>query len=431
MKSPWPASLLGRNLLVVLALVLAGQLAAGIIFRHFVQRPRAEAFVTVITEHLGALKAGIAALPPDQRQAFVTAFNERAARRSSPAATPAPFERLLLRGVSTRLAEAGMPVIWRQAPGQPMLVRLEVEGQAYWLATAGLDLPLALPRAALLIWLLALALSLAGAYLLTRRLHRPLARLAQAARDLGRGTEPPALMEEGPSEIAAVSAAFNAMHAELRRKEEERALMLAGISHDLRTPLTKIRLATEMLPPGQDPELQASLLASTRQMAGLVDRFIDYARDGSQERATLTDIPPLLRQTLAGIPGAEAFQLELAEMAPRVVRPSALARLLANLADNALRHGQAPYRLGCRPLGAGLCLEVADSGPGIPPEALEALRRPFARGDQARGGPPGAGLGLAIADRIAQAEGWRLDFLHPADGGFLIRLTLPAPAPEA
>ncbi|MDY0012920.1 MAG: ATP-binding protein [Rhodocyclaceae bacterium] len=434
MSRPWPPSLLGRNLLVLLTLILAGQLMAGVIFRHYVQRPRADAYVTVLTQHLGALGAGIAALPPEHRRAFVAAFNQNSASHGlsrEKSAIAAPFERLLLRRVSARLAEAGVPVTWRQEAGRALDVRLEVAGQGYWLTTAGLDLPLALPRAALLIWLLTVSLSVAGAFLLTRRLYRPLAHLADAATQLGQGADAPPLAETGPSEIATVSRAFNAMRVELQRKEQERAFMLAGISHDLRTPLAKIRLAIELLPEDQNPDLVASLLASTRQMTSLVDRFIDYARDDAEERPGPVLLPTFLGEILAGIAGGEAFSQDLAPTPTLTLRRAALGRLVANLVENALRYGQPPYVLRSRTTADHLTIEVVDGGTGIPPEALEALRRPFARGDSARGGAQGAGLGLAIAERIARAEGGQLAFLHPAKGGFLVRLSLPLAEPAS
>lgn len=423
----WPRSLAGRNLLLLLALLAASQLLAAVIFRHYVQQPRVAALVNLLADHLVSLEAGISALPARERESFVAAFNRKAqAQPGNPAAHPnAPFERLLLQAVSTRLAQDGMAVTWRAEAGGGLFVRLEVAGRPYWLATSGMNLSLSLPKAALVLWLFTFGLAALGAFLLARRVNRPLARLAQAAAKLGRGMRPVALPVEGPAEIAHLSQAFNRMGEELARRDQDRSLMLAGISHDLRTPLAKLRLAMEMLPAETDPAISESMLRSSQQMASLVERFIDFARHDREETPQLTDLAALVQEAVATVPGGESVALDLPPSRPRWARRAALGRLVSNLVDNALRYGHPPVQVILRDGAEGAELAVRDAGAGMSPDRAERLRRPFVRGDEARGGTVGTGLGLAIADRIAQVEGGHLVFSHPPEGGFEVLLRLP------
>lgn len=439
-----PASLFRRNLLLLAGLILAGQLIGALVFTRFVLRPRAVEFAATIAHNVIAVREGLAALPEAQRAAFTAAFNaSQEAAGSSFAREPGhaplglrPMERLLLRYTSAQLATRGIQAVWRQDSPDRLYLRLQLDERPHWLYTPALRASFGLPRAALTVWALSVLLALAGAYLIQRRLSRPLAALAGAAEELGRGARPAPLPEDGPSEIASLSRGFNRMMGELARQERERGIMLAGISHDLRTPLAKMRLAFEMLDGQADPELLASLVRASRQIDASIEQFVDFARDGeSAEPVSATDLPALLRACAARLDPPP--QLDLADLPALALRPQAFARLVDNLLQNAQRYGHRPDAtpeivLACRALSAGgveVC--VADRGPGIPPDQVEALLQPFARGDGARGGPPGSGLGLAIAARIARLHRGTLELLPRPGGGLLARVLLPLAEPGA
>ncbi|GKS83058.1 HAMP domain-containing protein [Acidovorax sp. SUPP1855] len=436
----WPRSLLGRQWLLVAALVVLGQLCAAWVARQMVLRPRAEQVAEGVARHVDALRAGLAALPPAQRAAFTDAFNRRArqlagtAAGAAPGARPSPVERTFMQAVERRLAadpdRAGAATAprWRRDEAGGLVLRVSFDGADHWLGLPGL-FP---TREATGAWLMAtvagMLLALAAAWWLQRHLHRPLARVVAAARRIARGQPPPTLPEEGPEELATVSRSINAMALALARADHDRALMLAGVSHDLRTPLTKLRLGVEIAQPRLDGDLAASMARSIDEMDAIVGQFLDFARVGEAEtpvRESLDALADAVAQAQAD--HGRTVRVEPGGAPPLPLRPQALRRAVDNLVENAWRHGAAPVvlRTGGAAQGAAAWIEVQDGGPGIAPQDLARVREPFARGGAARSGSPGAGLGLAIVERVARAHGGTLE-LHGAPGqGLRARIVLP------
>ena len=203
--------------------------------------------------------------------------------------------------------------------------------------------------------------------------------------------------------------------------------MLAGVSHDLRTPLTKLRLGVEIAGAQVDAPLAASMARSIDEMDGIVGQFLQFARSGEAEvptPASLNDLAQAVAEAQAD--HGRTVRLALGALPDVPVRPQALRRALDNLVENAWRHGTPPVLLRTGADADGVWLEVQDQGPGIAPAELDRIRQPFARGDgAARSGAPGAGLGLAIVERVARSHGGRLE-LHSAPGaGLRARLVLP------
>ncbi len=203
--------------------------------------------------------------------------------------------------------------------------------------------------------------------------------------------------------------------------EDERALLLAGISHDLRTPLTRLALETEMSV--ADETARAGMRADIEEMDRTIGQFLDYARPAEKIAATRVDLAALL----ADIAGRYTRRLASADISPASahVRPEPLRRAIVNLIENALRHGGAPIELSLTTQGREIVIAVLDRGPGIAPEQIARLKKPFARGEAARTGTGGAGLGLAIAERIVQAEGGWLELAPRPGGGLAARIHLP------
>lgn len=267
-------------------------------------------------------------------------------------------------------------------------------------------------------------LALFAALFVSTHLNRHLRRLSDAARGVGRGEGVPRLEEtHGPREFLEVNRVFNRMAADLERSRKDRELLLAGVSHDLRTPLTRIRLSAEFL---EDAEMRDGIVRDIEDMDAIIDQFIGYIRDGRDEPMLPGDLNALVREAVAQHDG-ERIELGLGDLPPVPFRRLAMKRLLDNLLTNAFRY--APEGLievrTRRTRGGDVVLSVADRGPGIPPDQLPDLLEPFTRGDKART-TKGSGLGLAIVRRIAQMHNGRIEVLNRDGGGLKVRVYLQA-----
>jgi len=241
---------------------------------------------------------------------------------------------------------------------------------------------------------------------------------------------PPPLPENGPSEIVNLNRGFNDMLSNLRQIEEDRALLLAGVSHDLRTPLARLRLGIEV--GSHDEESRQGMVDDIEAMDRIISQFLDFARDGREAPMEMQD-PSDVVATVVERQQRAGHDVRFARGGPArlPLRAIAFLRLVTNLVDNALRHGAPPVEITTRYANGSAVLEVADRGPGIPTEQVERLKRPFTRGEPARSGAAGAGLGLAIVDRIARLHGGALDLLPREGGGTIARVRLPVGSGEA
>ncbi|MDR0717374.1 MAG: HAMP domain-containing protein [Azoarcus sp.] len=264
-----------------------------------------------------------------------------------------------------------------------------------------------------------LLVAVIGAYLVVSRVGKPLRHLAQAARMVGKGQMPRHLEESGPQEIALVARAFNRMTDSLTRAAADRAFILAGVSHDLRTPLARLRLGIELS--GISGDDLAAMIADIQAMDRIVGQFLDYGRGAARESMQTLDLAALAGNIVAPyrLRGAR-IGFDAPERLPALAHNLSLCRALTNLIDNALRYAGEKQPLDIRVFTEDgmACVEVADRGPGMPPAEIERLRQPFTRLEDARSDTHGAGLGLAIVERIVHAHDGRLDLL-PRDGGGL------------
>jgi two-component system osmolarity sensor histidine kinase EnvZ len=272
-------------------------------------------------------------------------------------------------------------------------------------------------------------LSLVGAYLLVFGITRPLKALEQAARKVGQGELPPPLAEKGPQEIVAVASAFNQMSRDLTQLESDRALILAGVSHDLRTPLSRLRLGIELS--GATPDDVLAMSADIDEMDGIIGQFLDFARDAQSEQAAPCDLAMLLRdisESYARRGVSVTFDCPTELLPPQTLRVQSMRRAVTNLIDNAWRYAgeSKAIELGLAVHERRINIEVADRGPGIPPGQVERLKRPFTRLEEARSNARGSGLGLAIVERIARLHDGKFDLLQREGGGLLARISLPA-----
>ncbi|HUO66087.1 MAG TPA: ATP-binding protein [Gammaproteobacteria bacterium] len=259
-------------------------------------------------------------------------------------------------------------------------------------------------------------------YLMARTITRPLTRLARAADAVGRGERQAPLPESGARELREATHAFNVMQERLHRYLDSRTGVLAALSHDLRTPLTRLKLRVETL---DDDSLRERFGADLDEMIAMVANCLNLFKGLDDEAPQQTDVGALLadlRREFAELGGA--VDIEGEAKAPVVVKPQALKRCLTNLLSNAIKYGERATVVVED--GADLVLRVLDEGPGIPPESLEQVFEPFFRLESSRNSTTGGvGLGLGIARDIAQAHGGSLVLRNRSPHGLEAVLTLP------
>lgn len=435
----FPRSLFGRNVLLIVVLIVVGQLASAVLVRQLIVKPRLAQLSVAVARNVSSIRAGLAALPPAQREAFVAQFNRRAMQGVADedgdgdgrgqGLRLSRLERRFVNEASRGIAleGEGSEIIWRREAGGSLAVRLRLDGADHWVNLPGVLPAREFTGAWVAASLTSALLALLGALLIHRYLNRPLRRVVASAHTLAGGNSPQPLPEDGPTEIADLSRSFNQMVRSLAQADDERALMLAGVSHDLRTPLTKLRLGIEILRDKADDELMARMTRGVEEMDAIISQFLDFARTAESEALAPVALDVLAAEVAAASAGhgMPVGLVEAGNPPPVPLRPRAMRRVLTNLVENARRHGRPPVTIGTGAQGDSVWIEVTDHGAGIAAAEAEALKQPFRRAESTRTGPPGAGLGLAIVDRIVRAHGGTLALL-PADGGGLrARITLP------
>ena len=316
-------------------------------------------------------------------------------------------------------------------------VGFQIEGDSYWLLTDRSRVGALLGGSAWLLWLAMLGMvSLIGAALLARFINRPLRQLSIAAARVRGGDYLQGRLDENArsAEIREVNVGFNRMADQLSKIEQDRAEMLAGISHDLRTPLARLRLETEMSVP--DAEARDHMVADIEQVDTIIDKFLDYARP---DHVTLQALPLAELADAAAAPFTLRDDMQVQIDIPPELRVMGddveLSRVLGNLLENARRYGQTPgtgvtrVRIAATVRDHWVTLRVRDHGPGVAPDVLPSLTRPFFRGDSARTAATGAGLGLAIVAKMVQNMGGSLDLSNSPSGGLMAVIRLQQ-APE-
>lgn len=271
-------------------------------------------------------------------------------------------------------------------------------------------------------------LSVGGAWIFARHLNRPLKSLQQAALKVGKGEIPSPLAEDkGSTEIIAVTKAFNYMANGIKQLEQDRALLMAGVSHDLRTPLTRIRLASEMMSE-QDSWIRDGIVNDIEDMNAIIDQFIDYLRHHKEEPLQRENLNELITELVHAEQVQQRQLLTMLDPAlPDIrVRRIAIKRLLNNLLENALRYSDSDIEIstGYEKGRKLVFLQIRDHGPGIPEQNMKAMFEPFRQGDAARGSG-GSGLGLAIIKKIVDMHDGEITLHNHAYGGLVVTVYLP------
>jgi two-component system osmolarity sensor histidine kinase EnvZ len=437
LRSP---SLFWRTFLLILLLIVASLLAWLQSFRVFEREPRAEQIAQQVVSVVNITRAALLYSDPAERRQLLAELAENVGIRVVPLEAtdevlplPAvPVAHLVSERVRAQLGTAtriggevnGVPGVW---------VSFDIEGDAYWVYIERDPLTRTFGTQWIGWAIVATLLSLLATVAITRVVNRPLQKLSHAARELGAGHRPSPLPDTGPSEIRTVNQSFNRMVSDLGKLEQDRAVLLAGISHDLRTPLTRLRLEIEMNDlPG---EARHAMIGDLEQMDAIVGQFLDYARSRPQQPAQPIDLSRIVGEAIGQtrLDSDTSVTLKCA-IAPRirvVGYATEMQRAVSNLLSNADRYGRDDagrlfLDVSLRRDGAHALLSVGDQGAGIAPDQVDQMMRPFERGDAARSGVKGAGLGLAIVERIARMHGGLFELKANQPRGLRAELRLAA-----
>jgi len=428
-----------RTFILLSFLITASMVAAWVASFHMAERgPRTEQLAAQIVSMATITRAALTHSAPEMRRELLLelASNEGiriypleksdkiAPPGNSPALPGLEYYVKQSMGDNTRFSSRvnGIDGFW---------ISFNIDEDAYWLM---LDRG-RLNHTSSLQWLgwasIAMALSLIGAVFISTLINQPLVRLTAATRAIAKGQQPDLLPESGPTEIREANRSFNQMVNDLNRIESDRAVILAGISHDLRTPLARMQLEVEM---AQLPdEARDGMHSDLAQMDAIIGQFLDYAKPFDSSSFIPVDLSSLLEDAANHAKRLNDVCVNTAIMPGISIMGNTveLKRLISNLTENARRYGKTPGTDGtdidilCKPDGHRIKVEISDHGVGAPESELEYLLRPFTRLDTARGQANSSGLGLAIVNRIVIRHNGRLHLRNREGGGLIVQMIFP------
>lgn len=420
-------------MLLIAVLLAIGQFASLQIFEYFEREPRAQATALQAVTVVNYTRASLIASQENLRLALLSELTGKEGVRIYYAdfmeeidpLPNDPFINLVAEKIRERLG--AQTIITTKHYGiSGLWVSFGIDQDDFWVVIPNVHVERPFPWQWLGWIALVLSLSLAGGYLLAARINKPLNLLVSAADKLRKGERPEKLPEDSVTELRDVSTTFNKMAESLAEIDAERTLILAGVSHDIRTPLARLRLAVEMLPEKECDYLKSGMVQDIADMDNIIHQFLDFIRGTAGEPTVMTDINSLLqalhdRQLRAG----RELVIQLAPTYNVPIKPLAMQRLLDNLVGNAYNYGGGQVRVSSKIMANYIVISIFDNGPGIPETHLTKLLRPFERLDTARSNAGGSGLGLAIADRIAKLHHGKLELINRPEGGLEARLSIP------
>lgn len=420
-------------MLLIAFLLAIGQIASLQIFEYFEREPRAEATALQAVTVVNYTRASLIASQDNLRLALLSELTGKEGVRIYYAdfmeeiePLPAdPFINMVAEKIRERLGVETIITVNHYGV-QGLWVSFNIGQDDFWVVIPKLHVERRFPWQWLGWGALVLMLSLAGGYFIALRINRPLHLLMDAANRLRKGEQPEKLPEGSFAELREVNDTFNKMADSLAELDAERTLILAGVSHDIRTPLARLRLSVEMLPDDGCASLKNGMVQDIADMDNIIHQFLDFVKGVEGEPTQMIDVNTLLqavhdRQLRAG----RDLVVQLAPTYFIPIRPLAMQRLLDNLVGNAYTYGNGQVRIASKVTAEYVLISVFDNGPGIPESHAEKLLRPFERLDTARSNAGGSGLGLAIADRIAKQHHGKLELINRPEGGLEARLSIP------
>ena len=434
-----PQTLLARFILLISALLLVAQIASLKIFDYFERDVRAQALAKEISTVVNFTKASIEAAASSKRLKLLSELSGLGDVSIYPAyyfeplepIPEDPFLQLVVKKIAQQLPVGTLITVNHyDIPG--IWVSFEIDSDLFWLVMPRTLIDRPFPWHWIGWGVVIFSLAVVGAYIATKRISMPLSRLSRAAEQIKRGGKVHPLPLDNVVEFSEVSEAFNEMSDNLSKISEERRFLLASVSHDIRTPLTRLRIASEMLP-NQSHEIKESMEQDIQEINEIINQFLDFARGFEDEPVAPVNLGKFLKEIQRKHARmGQNFKLKKKNIRSNIpkklfidLRLSAFQRCLDNLINNAFFYSKGNVEMQATLFEESFSVSIIDDGPGIPEHQKAKLLKPFERVDEARGNIGGSGLGLTIADRIARAHSGKLELINLKKGGLEAKITIP------
>ncbi len=434
-----PNTLFSRAMMVMISMIILSFIAGFFIFVIYFTRPMASSTADLFALHINSVYQALHQLNPEQRKRYLEKLESEGIvyvihdENARPGRTAERFyERVFLEYYPQQLFDKNAEIrfdfdnVFYSEKNRLVWVKVNLGDKKIWLGTPMSKFKQPFPDNLIAQLLVALVLTLVGAYLISRVVKRPLKQLIDAADELGRGNTPAPIREEGTNEFQSMSRAFNKMSKDLKALNDDRNLMLAGISHDLRTPLARVRLALDMVDNKIEKNLYDGMVQDIEDIDKIIGQFLTFVRDGTDEAFSYEDINEIIDHVATGFQlEGKKIKLALNSIESSMVKPIAMQRLFMNLINNAWNYGRQDVEVETLMEDNHICIKIKDCGDGIPEREIERLKQPFTRMDVSRSNTRGAGLGLTIVDRIVQWHNGKLVMQTRDSGGMIVSVYLP------
>ena len=436
-----PNTLLARFLILIATVLIIAQVVSIRIFDYFERGPRAEAVAQEIETIVNFTRVSLISSREDKRLELLSELSTKGDIRIYPAyyfediepLAPDPFLQVIVSKLKERLGENtivvtnhyGIPGLW---------VSFAIDQDEFWVVipTPG-DRPF--PWHWIGWGIIVAGLSIIGAYATATRINKPLNLLINATEQLKKGTFPEKLPLDSVTEFRTMSQTFNEMAESLGKVDQERKVLLAGVSHDIRTPLTRLRIAIEMLPEKIASKLKKSMEEDIFEIDNILNQFIDYVRGFNQEATVTTNLNEFFSHMKNQHQILNRNIVLVSNLKIPIfydIKPISFRRLFDNLINNAFSYSTGEVVITIRKHKENISISVLDDGPGIPPDHIQRLLKPFERFDvisinkkQIANNREGCGLGLAIVDKITEAHNGKLVISNRAKKGLVVKIILP------
>lgn len=436
----FPKTLLNRLILIIASLIIVSQLITIKVFDYFEMEPRAESMAQEISTIVKYTKAAIQTSNPSNRLDLLQSLSQMSEVKIVPAyyfenikpLADDLFLSLVVAKIKVNLGEETIVTLNHyDIPG--IWVSFEIGDGLFWAVIPRNVIDRPFPWHWIGWGLVVFLISISGAYILTNRINKPLNLLINATGKLRKGLPFKKIPEETATEFKEVTHAFNEMASNLAKIENERRFIMGSVSHDIRTPLTRLKLSLELLPKSKH-NLKESMDQDIDEINQIINQFLDFVRGFDDEPLSTINFGSFLKDleeqhsrlghnlNVSKISRSK----EIPEKLFVEVRPLAFKRMLDNLINNGVKFSRSnEIELIAKLYNEKVVINILDNGPGIPKDKRVELLQPFERLDKARGSIGGSGLGLAIANRIAKVHNGKLELLNRKSGGLNVKITLP------